>query len=84
MLGGVNKLFVFKSLLTMASNVLLLHPKKNFPPIIRIFTEGEGVGLNQVYLLKSFFLNLNLCFDPFPKSFGSVNQSVKSKIFGPT
>ena len=33
---------------------------------------------------KMIFYWLNLRFDPFPKSFGSINQSVKSKIFGPT
>ena len=43
MLGDVNKLFVFKSLLTMPSNVLPLHLKKTFLPIIWIFTEGEGI-----------------------------------------
>ena len=32
--GDVNKLFVFKSLLTMPSNVLPLHLKQTFPPII--------------------------------------------------
>ena len=45
MLGDVNKLFVFKSLLTMPSNVLPLHLKQTFPPIIWIFTEGEGDGI---------------------------------------
>ena len=43
--GVVNKLFVFKSLLTMPSNVLLLHLKQTFPPIIWIFTEGKGDGI---------------------------------------
>ena len=38
----VNKLFVFKSLLTSSSNVLSLYLKQTFPPIIWIFTEGEG------------------------------------------
>jgi hypothetical protein len=32
--GDVNKLFVFKSLLTMPSNVVPLHLKQTFPPII--------------------------------------------------
>ena len=48
MLGDLNKLFVSKSLLTTPSNVLPLHLKQTFPPIIWIFTEG--------YLLKSFLL----------------------------
>ena len=42
MLGDVNKLFVFKSLLTTPSNVLPLHLKQIFPPIIWIFTDGKG------------------------------------------
>ena len=37
--------FVFQSLLTMPSNVLPLHLKQTFPPIIWIFTEGEGNGI---------------------------------------
>ena len=35
-------MFVFKSLLTMPSNILPLHLKQTFPPIIWIFTEGES------------------------------------------
>ena len=42
LLGVVNKLFVFKSLLTRPGNVLPLHLKQTFPSIIWIFTEGEG------------------------------------------
>jgi hypothetical protein len=34
LLGDVNKLFVFKSLLTMPSNVLPSHLKQTFPLII--------------------------------------------------
>ena len=34
-----------KSLLTMPSDVLPLCLKQTFPPIIRIFTEGEGDGI---------------------------------------
>ena len=40
-----NKLFVFISLLTTPSNVLPLHLKQTFPPIICIFTEDEGDGI---------------------------------------
>ena len=29
----------------MPNNVLPLHPKQTFPPIIWIFTEGEGDGI---------------------------------------
>ena len=39
-MGEVNKLFVFKSL-TRHSNVLPLHLKQTFPPIIWIFTQVE-------------------------------------------
>ena len=42
LLGIVNKLFIFKSLLTTPSNVSPLHLKQIFPPIIWIFTEGGG------------------------------------------
>ena len=34
LLSFVNKLFVFKSVLTMPINVLPLHLKQSFPPII--------------------------------------------------
>ena len=54
MLGDVNKLFVFKSLLTMPSNILLLHLKETFPPIIWIFTEGEGDGIKSSLPFKIF------------------------------
>ena len=42
LLGIVNKLFIFKSLLTTPSNVLPSHLKQTFQPIIWIFNEGEG------------------------------------------
>ena len=41
----VNKHLKTKSLLTTPSNVLPLHRKQTFPPIIWIFTEGEGDGM---------------------------------------
>ena len=55
MLGDVNKLFVFKSLLTMPSNVLPLHLKQTFPPIIWIFTEVEGDGIESRLPFKIFY-----------------------------
>ena len=70
LLGDVNKLFVFKSLLTMTSKVLPLLLKRTFPPIIWIFTEGEGDGIesrlpfeifstfNWTFCLSCFLLNL--------------------------
>ena len=54
MLGDVNKLFVFKSLLTMPSNVLPLHLKQTFPLIIWIFTECEGDGIETRLPFKIF------------------------------
>ena len=51
----VNKLFVFKSLLTIPSNVLPLHLKQTFQPIFRIFTEGEGDGIGCRLSSKMFF-----------------------------
>ena len=47
--------FFFKSLLTRPGNVLPLHLKQTFPPIIWIFTEGEGDGWDQI---QAIFLNL--------------------------
>jgi hypothetical protein len=45
LLEVVIKFFVFKSLLTTPGNVLPLHPKQIFPPIIWIFTKGKGDGI---------------------------------------
>ena len=45
MLGDVNKLFVFKTMLTTPSNVLPLHLKQTFSHVIWIFTECEGDGI---------------------------------------
>ena len=64
MLGDVNKLFVFKSLLTTPSNVLPLHLKQTFPPIIWIFTEGEGDGI-KCRLSFKIFSTLNFCTKKF-------------------
>ena len=54
LLGDVNKRFVFKSLLTKPSNVLPLHLKQTFPPIVLIFTEGEGDGIESRLPFKIF------------------------------
>ena len=43
LLGIVNKLLKTKSLLTTPSNVLPLHLKQTFLPIIWIFTEGDEI-----------------------------------------
>ena len=55
MLGDVNKLFVFKSLLTKPSNVMPLHLKQTFPPIIWIFTKGEGDWMESRLPFRIFF-----------------------------
>ena len=54
MLGDVNKLFVFKSLLKMPNNVLPFHLKLTVPPTIWIFTEGEGDGIEYKLHFKIF------------------------------
>ena len=54
MLGNVNQLFVFKSLFTKPSNVLPLHLNQTFPPIIWIFTEGEGDAIESRLPFKIF------------------------------
>ena len=55
-LGVVNKLFKIKSFLTMPSNVLPLHLKQTFPPIIGFSLKVKVMGSNPAYLLKSFLL----------------------------
>jgi hypothetical protein len=45
LLGVVNKLFVFISLLKTPSSVLPSHIKQTFPPIIWIFNEALGDGI---------------------------------------
>ena len=55
LIGDVNKLFVFKSLLTTPSNVLPLHLKQAFLPIIWIFTEGEGDRIESRLPFKIFY-----------------------------
>ena len=61
-MGDVNKLFVSKSksLLTTPSNVLSLHLKQTFPPIIWIFSEGEGDGIESRLPFKIFSTLMDL------------------------
>ena len=57
MLGDVNKLFIFKNLLTMPGNVLPLRLKQTVSPkspIIWIATEGEGDGIKSRLPFKIF------------------------------
>ena len=63
LLGDVNKLLVFKSLLTMLSNVLPLHLKQTFPSMILVFTEGEGDGIKSRIPFK-IFSTLQNCLVP--------------------
>ena len=41
-------------MLTTSSNVLPLHHKQTFPPIIWIFIEGEGDGIESMLPFKTF------------------------------
>ena len=59
LLGIVNKLLKTKSLLTTPSNVLPIHLKQTFPPIIWILLKVKVMGLNPGYPLKKFCLNSN-------------------------
>ena len=59
MLRDVNKLFVFKSLLTMPSTILPLHLKQTFLPIIWIFIEDEGDRIKSRQTFK-IFSNLHI------------------------
>ena len=62
MLGDVNKLFVFKSLLTMPSIILPLHLKQHFLPMIRIFNDGEGDAIKSRLLFKKDSTLMNVYF----------------------
>ena len=53
-LEDVTKLFVSKSLVTMTSNVLPLHLKQTLLPIIWIFFEIEGYGIESRLPFKIF------------------------------
>ena len=52
MLGDVNKLFVFKFFCWRG--ILPLHLKQTFPPVIWIFTEGGGDGIESRLPFKIF------------------------------
>ena len=59
--ADANKLFVFNILLTMPSNVLPLHLKQTFPPIIWIFTESESDGIEYRLPFKIISTLSNSC-----------------------
>ena len=64
MQGVVNKLFVFKSLLTVPSNVLPLNLKQTLLPIIWIYTEGDGIKSRlplKSFLLYGLYLIMHYC-----------------------
>ena len=46
LVGVVNKLLKTRILLKLPCNVLLYYLRETFPPIIRIFTDGEGDGID--------------------------------------
>ena len=62
LLGVVNKLLKTKSLLTKPSNVLPLHHKQTFLPIIWIFTEGDGIKSRLPFKIFSILLNQGLLY----------------------
>ena len=55
LLGIVNKLFIYKSLLTTPNNVLTSHIKQTYPSMIWIFIEGEGDRVEFRRPFKIFF-----------------------------
>ena len=61
-MGDINKLFVFKSLFTTPSNVLPLHLKQTFPPIIWIFTEGDVIESRLPFKIFSTLINISSAF----------------------
>ena len=58
---STNFLF-FISLLTAPSNVLPLHLKQTFPPIIWIFTEGDGIKSRLPFEILSTLLGIWGCY----------------------
>ena len=78
-MGGVIKLFVFPSLLTMPNNVLPLHLKQTLPTIILIFTGGEGDGVESRLPFKIFstLTSFLLCLKYDMKENFSSNHNVQ-------
>ena len=60
-MGDFNNLFIFKSLLTMPSNVLPQHLKQTFPAHNLNITEDEGDGIKSRLLFK--ILSTLRCFE---------------------
>ena len=77
LLGVGNKLFVFKCLLTMPSNVLSLKLKLNFSSIIWIFTECEGDWIKSRLPFKIFStLIVYVIKNSFQSSIGLQSQQI--------
>ena len=72
LLGIVKKYLETESLLTSPSNVLPLHLKQTFPPIIWIFTEGEGDGIKSRLPLK--------IFSTLPKSRSKIKKPINFTV----
>ena len=66
LLGVVNKLIVFKSLLTTPSNVLPLHFKQTLQTKLEFSFKMKVMRSNPGYLLKSFSLYLKRQFKQLP------------------
>ena len=80
MLGDVNKLFVFKGLSTMPSNILPLHLNEIFVTIIWIFTEAEGDGMESRLPFKIFSILLTYLFECFLILFNYCQPENQLKI----
>ena len=82
MLGDVNKLFVYRCLLTIPGNALLLHLKQTFLSIIWIFTEVEGDRIESRLPFKVFSTLLKLVYFVFHIffSFFSVSPIVVPNV----
>ena len=67
--GWCQQTFVFKSLLSTPSNILPLHLKQTFLPIVWIFTGGKGDGIESRLPFK--------IFSTLSKSFDMVNYLLR-------
>ena len=65
--GWCQQTFEKKSLLTMPSNVLLLHLKQIFPPIVWFFTEGDVIESRLPFKIFSTLTIVNLNWSTFDK-----------------
>ena len=79
MLGDVNKLFVFKSLLTTTSNICLYTSSKLSCPYFKFSLKMKVMGLNAGCLLKYFLLYI--CIKA--KKIAKAQRSLKHLICEP-